>query len=170
MQATLLMQDEPEAKKTYRIPRYELRLVREATVASEVTTITSYEAAYRILAPEMQDYDREMFVVLMLDVKKKLIGLHRAAVGGLTSVTLTMREVFKAAIVANAAAIIVAHNHPSGDPYPSPDDMRVTEELAAAGHALDITVLDHIIVGNGRYYSFMDKMPACFERRYTLQS
>lgn len=63
---------------------------------------------------------------------------------------------FKAALLANAAAIVVSHNHPSGDPTPSPDDVELTRRLAAAGEVLGVPVLDHIIIGDGRYYSFKE--------------
>lgn len=80
----------------------------------------------------------------------------RIATGGgpLDTLLVHPREVFKAALLANAAAIVVAHNHPSGDPTPSPDDMEMTRRLVAAGGVLGMSVLDHIIVGHGGYYSF----------------
>jgi DNA repair protein RadC len=76
--------------------------------------------------------------------------------GILNSSLVAPREVFRAMIAANAAAVILAHNHPSGDPTPSPDDRIITEQLVAAGRLLDIPVHDHIILGDGRYVSFVE--------------
>jgi DNA repair protein RadC len=98
----------------------------------------------------------EVFIVLCLTTKCHVIAYHEVGRGTLDTVLVNPREVFKAAVLANAAAIVVAHNHPSGDPTPSPDDMDVTRRLAAAGGVLGIAVLDHIIVGDGRYYSFKE--------------
>jgi DNA repair protein RadC len=104
----------------------------------------------------LQDEPAEVFVVLCLTTKFHVIAYHEAGRGTLDTVLVNPREVFKAAVLANAAAIVVAHNHPSGDPTPSPDDMEVTRRLVAAGGVLGIAVLDHIIVGDGRYYSFTE--------------
>ena len=104
----------------------------------------------------LQDEPSEVFVVLCLTTKFQVIAYHEVGRGTLDTVLVNPREVFKAAVLANAAAIVVAHNHPSGDPAPSPDDMDVTRRLSAAGGVLGIAVLDHIIVGDGRYYSFKE--------------
>ena len=104
----------------------------------------------------LQDEPSEVFVVLCLTTKFHVIAYHEVGRGTLDTVLVNPREVFKAAVLANAAAIVVAHNHPSGDPTPSPDDMDVTRRLSAAGSVLGIAVLDHIVVGDGRYYSFKE--------------
>lgn len=104
----------------------------------------------------LSDCDREHFIVLCLDTKNKLIGIHTAAVGVLDAAVTNPREIFKAAILLNAAAVIVAHNHPSGDSTPSKQDRALTERLCEAGKLLGITVLDHIIIGENQYYSFYD--------------
>jgi DNA repair protein RadC len=79
------------------------------------------------------------------------------AIGSLTAALVHAREVFKPAVLANAAAVILAHNHPSGDPEPSREDRELTERLVKAGRLLGITVLDHVIVGEERFYSFADQ-------------
>src|SRR4051812_30889792 len=104
----------------------------------------------------LHDEPSEVFIVLCLTTKFQVIAYHEVGRGTLDTVLVNPREVFKAAVLANAAAIVVAHNHPSGDPTPSPDDMDVTRRLSAAGGVLGIAVLDHIIVGDGRYYSFKE--------------
>jgi DNA repair protein RadC len=101
--------------------------------------------------------DRESFVVVMLDIKQRITDTHLVSTGSLDASIVHPREVFKAAVVANAAAIILVHNHPSGDYQPSKEDHEVTERLAAAGKILGIQVLDHVIIGSGGYYSFRDK-------------
>lgn len=104
----------------------------------------------------LQDEPSEVFAILCLTTKYQVIAYHEVGRGTLDSVLVTPREVFKAALLANAAAIVATHNHASGDPTPSPDDLDVTRRLAAAGDVLGIPLLDHIIVGDGRYYSFKE--------------
>ena len=113
------------------------------------------EAASALMAL-LQDEPAEVFVILCLTTKHRVIAYHEVGRGTLDSVLVNPREVFKAALLANAAAIVACHNHPSGDPTPSPDDLDVTRRLAAAGDVLGIPLLDHIIVGDGRYYSFKE--------------
>jgi DNA repair protein RadC len=94
--------------------------------------------------------------MLCLSTKHRVIAYHEVSRGTLDSTLVHPREVFKAALLANAAAIIVNHNHPSGDPSPTIDDLEVTRRLVAAGEILGIVVLDHIVVGDGRYFSFKE--------------
>ena len=100
--------------------------------------------------------DREEFVVLLLDVKNKLLGFHVVSVGSLTSSVVHPREVYKVAILGNAASLILLHNHPSGDPTPSNEDLQITNRLCQIGEVLGIKVLDHVVIGDGRYVSFVD--------------
>ena len=109
------------------------------------------------LIVEMAPLDREQFRVLLLDTKHGLIGSEVIAVGGLDHVPADPREVFKPAIRRSAAAVIVAHNHPSGDPEPSPQDLALTQRLAEAGRVLGIPLLDHLVVGRGRYVSIASR-------------
>lgn len=103
------------------------------------------------------DRDREAFVVLLLDVKHRVIAKEVVSIGILDGALIHPREVFKAAIVANAAAIIIAHNHPSGDCTPSGQDHEATRRLRDAGKLLGIPVVDHVIVGpGGDRYSFRE--------------
>jgi DNA repair protein RadC len=91
--------------------------------------------------------EQERLVVALLDVKNTIIGVETVYMGTVAGSPVRVGEVFRAAVRLNASAIVVAHNHPSGDPTPSADDLSVTSALAAAGHLLDIDLLDHIIVG-----------------------
>lgn len=107
----------------------------------------SLPAALAVLRPHVADKKKEHFVALLLDNRHRLIRLAPIAVGSLSATLVHPRELFKEAIAASAAAVIVAHNHPSGDPEPSEHDLVLTQRLVAAGDLLGIEVLDHIIVG-----------------------
>ncbi len=104
----------------------------------------------------LEDQPTEVFAILCLSTKHRVIAFHEVSRGTLDSTLVHPREVFKAALLANAAAIVVSHNHPSGDPSPTLDDLEVTTRLVAAGEILGIGVLDHIVVGDGRYFSFKE--------------
>ena len=104
----------------------------------------------------LQDQPNEVFAILCLSTKHRVIGYHEVSRGTLDSTPVHPREVFKAALLANAACVIVSHNHPSGDPTPTLDDFEVTRRLAATGELLGVPVLDHIVVGDGRYFSFKE--------------
>lgn len=105
-----------------------------------------------LLAPESV----EVFVMLCLSTKQHLLAFHEVSRGSLDSTVVHPREVFKAAILANAASIVVAHCHPSGDVEPSPDDIALTQRLVRAGELIGITLADHLVIGDGRYYSFKE--------------
>lgn len=97
--------------------------------------------------------DREVFIVFNLDRSNKINNIHVVAIGSLGEAIVHPREVFKAAILSNASGIVLAHNHPSGNPQPSEEDTRVTSKLIEAGNILGIKVYDHIIVGDDTYTS-----------------
>lgn len=104
----------------------------------------------------LQDEPGEVFGMLCLTTKHRVIAYHEVSRGRLDSTPVHPRDVFKAALLSNSAAILICHNHPSGDPTPTLDDMDVTRRLIAAGDMLGIPVLDHIVVGDGRYFSFKE--------------
>ena len=97
------------------------------------------------------------FAALLLDMKSHILELADISTGTLSASLVHPREVFLAAIRGRAAGIIIAHNHPSGDPTPSHEDIAITERLVKAGLLLDIPVYDHIIIGDGIYFSFKEK-------------
>lgn len=111
----------------------------------------------QFLSPAMRDYDREHFVVLYLDRKGGLIVKEDVSVGGLHSSIVHPREVFKTAVKRSAASIILAHNHPSGDPAPSREDIDITRRLIEAGRIIGIEILDHVVIGDSRYCSLKEK-------------
>ncbi len=137
----------------YQIPAVRVALVQERTIASTLQAVGSPEDAAAVLREVIGDYDRETFAVLLLDTKNRVVAVHIASIGLLESAPVHPREIFKAAILANARAVILGHNHPSGDSQPSAQDIRITHQLVAAGKLLDIRVLDHIIVGDGTHVS-----------------
>src|SRR5712691_492291 len=100
------------------------------------------------LMPLLQHEPSEVFAILCLSTKHRVIAYHEVSRGTLDATLVHPREVFKAAILANAAALVLTHNHPSGDPSPSADDVLLTRRLVAAGVLLGVEVLDHIIVGD----------------------
>ena len=141
----------------YRIPVYKVMLVRDGSQSSETKAIKQPADAYQILLSYLAGQDRENFVILMLDAKHKVIGLNTVSVGTLNASMVHPREVFKPAILCNAAAIILGHNHPSGDTTPSTEDMEVTGRLSKAGELLGIAVLDHIVVSDCNFTSLKER-------------
>jgi DNA repair protein RadC len=118
--------------------------------------LTSPRDAAAILIPLLQDQPGEVIGVLLLDARSRLLAWHECARGQLAGVNVEPREVFRAALLANAHSLILAHCHPSGDPTPSPDDVALTARMQAAGVLLGIEVADHIVIGHERYWSFRD--------------
>lgn len=110
-------------------------------------------AALPFLKKELLESDREQFICLHLNTKNALISWEVVSVGSLTTSIVHPREIFKAAILANAASVILTHNHPSGDPSPSTADMELTRRLVKAGETVGIDVLDHIILAGERHVS-----------------
>jgi DNA repair protein RadC len=111
----------------------------------------------RLLMAEMGHLQQEHFRVLYLDTRNRVLGQETVYVGTLNASHARIAEIFREAVKRNCAAIIVAHNHPSGDPAPSPEDILVTRRLVEAGEMLDIEVLDHIVIGQQRYVSLKER-------------
>jgi DNA repair protein RadC len=116
-------------------------------------SIQSPEEVAELLRYDIGGREQEHLVVVLLDTRNRLIRTVEVYVGSLNSSLVRIGEVFREAVRANAAAVIVAHNHPSGDPSPSPEDVAVTRALVEAGRLLDIEVLDHLIIGKDRHLS-----------------
>ena len=123
----------------------------------EKPIIRSPQDVANLLLPELRDQKKEHFKSLLLDTKNGVMKTMTVSVGILDSSLVHPREVFKDAILASAASMIVAHNHPSGDPTPSNEDKRVTLRLAEAGQLLGIELLDHIILGDNRWVSLKER-------------
>ena len=128
-----------------------------AVPLSTGTKLSSSADLFRHFHPLLRDLKHELFKVILLDAKNAVMKESTVSEGSLTLSIVHPREVFAMAIRESAASVIFLHNHPSGDPTPSVEDRRLTERLVAAGEVLGIRVLDHMIVGDGRYISFADE-------------
>ncbi len=115
------------------------------------------EDAAAVLIEDMQHLDREHFKAILLDTKHRVITIESVSMGSLNAAVAHPREVFKAGIKRSAAALILAHNHPSGDPTPSQDDLEVTRRILRAGRLLGIEVLDHLVIGENCYSSIRQR-------------
>lgn len=111
----------------------------------------------RIFGPRLRDLNKEIFMVIMLASNHKILQEMVISEGVLNASVVTPREVFRPAILHNAAAVILLHNHPSGNPEPSPEDIQVTRQITAVGKALNIPVIDHLIIAAEKYTSFADR-------------
>jgi DNA repair protein RadC len=120
--------------------------------------IKSAEDVARLVRMELMYLDHEEMYVLILDTKNQLIENIKSYKGTVNSSVLRAAEVFRPAVVRNCPNVIVCHNHPSGDPSPSTEDVEITKQLVDAGKLLDIELLDHIIIGNPRYVSLKERM------------
>lgn len=149
----------PNPTRPYSIPGFRIALVREPGVKlAERPQLRVPAEAAPLLAQYIGETDREVFAVALLTIRHRVLGLHTVSVGCLTSSLVHPREVFKPAILAGAAALLLAHNHPSGDPEPSAEDIALTRRLVSAGQLLGIEVLDHLILGEaGRFVSLRER-------------
>lgn len=137
-------------------PVFRVQLVREP--GGSRTGLDGPQDAAQVLSRYLEHEDREHFVALLLDAKNRIIGINTVSIGSLCCAIVSARDVFKAAILANAASVIVAHNHPSGDVTPSPEDIQVTKTLREAGKLLEIEVLDHVIVGEDGAWASLKRL------------
>lgn len=133
-----------------------LKLVREKKT-EYLSTIHSPIDAVIILQPMLEDCDREKFIALLLDTKNHVVAANTVSIGTVNASLVHPREIFKVALLCNASAVILAHNHPSGNPTPSHEDIDITNRLKKAGEILGIEVIDHIIIGDGTWTSFREK-------------
>ncbi|MBG7609981.1 MAG: DNA repair protein RadC [Anaerolineae bacterium] len=131
------------------------RLSIEST--SERPKINSPEDAAKLVQYEMSALEQEHLRVLLLDTRNHVLAIKDIYRGSLNSSQVRVGEIFRAAIRHNAAGLIVVHNHPSGDPTPSPDDIAVTRAIVEAGELLDISVLDHLVIGQGKWVSLKER-------------
>jgi DNA repair protein RadC len=113
--------------------------------------------AAHILMPKLGFQEQEHFVVLYLDTRNRVTDQETLYIGSLNTSLVRIAEVFRGAVRRNCAAVIVAHNHPSGDPTPSPEDVTLTRRLVDAGKLLEVDVLDHLVIGNNRFISLRER-------------
>ncbi len=140
-----------------RIPLYRLQVVKERhSPLYGAPAISNSREVSRFLRLHFEGKPQEEFLVVFLNAKHRPVGYQVLSVGSLTLSIIHPREAFKAALCMNAAAVIFSHNHPSGDPTPSPEDHALTKRLVSAGELLGIRVLDHVVIGEERHVSFAD--------------
>lgn len=136
---------------------FELARRLETYIEEPKQKVRSPRDVYALMYPKMREQKKEKFVTLYLDTKNQILKEEVVSVGSLNASIVHPREVFKSALIESSASVIMIHNHPSGDPSPSREDILVTEKLVEGGKLLGIDVLDHIIIGEGRYVSLKDE-------------
>jgi DNA repair protein RadC len=142
----------------------QIKAIYETLYVSEATTnylktgsrYTSPSQVFEMFSFLMQE-TKEVFICLHLDGKNRIICMDLVSIGSLNQSIVHPREVFKTACLSNAAAVILMHQHPTGDPSPSSEDIAITRRLKEAGEIMGIKILDHIIVGDGEYLSFVER-------------
>ena len=125
--------------------------------ATSARVVAALELGRRALAPHLAHREREALVVGLLTRKQRLIAVTPIYMGNVAGISVRTGELFCEALRRNAAAILLGHNHPSGDPEPSPDDLRTTRDAVAAGRLLGVSVVDHVIIGAGRHVSLRER-------------
>ena len=143
------------------ISNYRVALVHDQHISFEQCQLSNSHQAQPIICKLIETYgqsDREQFCVVLLNAKNEIVGLNIVATGAVTSAQVHPREVLKPAILANACGMILSHNHPSGDVFPSAEDIALTKSIVHAAHIIGIQVHEHLIVSmcDDRYYSFAD--------------
>ncbi len=129
----------------------------QSTFEEGLPVVKSPNVVAEFLQKMIGDEDRENFMVIGLDIKNRIVSVHRAHVGSLNVSVVHPREVFKSLILSNCASVIFAHNHPSGNCWESPEDLDVTKRLVEAGNLIGIEVLDHLIVSDTDFNSLAQK-------------
>lgn len=143
-------------EQVYKIDQVAIRMIREPPLYS-TSPVDSPKRAAEFLTEVLADYDREVFCVVALDNKLRPININIASMGTLNAAMVHPREIFKSVVLSNAASMMLAHNHPGGNPFPSREDVETTDRLSKLGLMMDIPVMDHVITGkDGRYYSFRE--------------
>ena len=131
---------------------------RLAVLKQEKTSgIKTAKDIAKLMLPELQDLKKEHLVGVYLDARAKIIKKETIFIGSLDANIIHPREIFKVALLESAAAVILVHNHPSGDPHPSDSDIEITKQLVQAGEVMGVTLIDHIIIGNNKFVSLQEK-------------
>ena len=155
-------------EKKFRLNNVSVRLVKERAMLSE-TPLTTPETAVKVMGDYLKEMDREVLMLLNLDCKLKPISCSVVSVGTINEAMANPREIFKAAVLSNAATMILMHGHPSGDVTPSKADVMMTDRMNKACNLMGIELVDHIIVGSRTddYFSFKEKKIMSFsQNRY----
>ncbi|MDB1949625.1 DNA repair protein RadC [Clostridium tertium] len=140
-----------------RVDIVSIKMVKESSFFYRNRKVNSPSDAIELFRGFLSESDREQFIVCCMDTKNQPTFVNVVSIGTLNSSLVHPREVFKVAILGNSASIIVAHNHPSGDPTPSKEDITITARLKEAGKIIGIDILDHLIIGEDKHISFKEK-------------
>ena len=140
-----------------RVDIVKIQMVKEGSLLYKNRTVHSPQNGFDLMKQFLGDVDREHFIVMCLDTKNQPTSLNICHIGSLNSSLVHPREVFKPAILSNAASIMVGHNHPSGNPEPSEADIMMTKRLEEAGDLMGIRLLDHLIIGEDTYISLKER-------------
>ncbi len=146
-----------EAKAVSIAAALELGRRRVTETAQQKSQISSSVDAYDLIHSRMRDLTQEEFWIILLDRRSRVISIEEIHTGGMSAMVVDPKVIFQKALERKASSVILSHNHPSGSPSPSNEDQRLTEKVKIAGNYIDIKVLDHIIIGEGSYYSFADE-------------
>ena len=155
----------PDSREVVRVIRDNVRLLGQLVPAGEVCrqessaggalVVRGPEDVHAYLGPELADLAQEQLRVVLLNAKSRLLGVHLVYQGGVNTIVVQLGDCFREAVRVGAAAVILVHNHPSGDPEPSPEDVRLTAEAAHAGELLGIELVDHLVVAGAAYASLL---------------
>lgn len=138
-----------------RVPRYRVALVRETSLNVEIPNQVNNADEIALIFRELfMELDREQLAAATLDNKNKVIGLNVVHMGSISSTVAHPREIMKLAVLQNAASVVTAHNHPSGDPWPSAEDRDMHKRMKEVGNVMAIRYLDSLVIGDHSYYSF----------------
>ena len=140
-----------------RINIVSIKMVKESSFLYQTRQILSPNGAYQMIKEQLEGLDREQFIIACLNTKNEPTNISVVSVGTLNKAIVHPREVFKTAILSNAASIMAFHNHPSGETTPSQQDIQLTNRLYEAGELLSIKLLDHLIIGDGTFTSLKEK-------------
>ena len=140
-----------------RINIVSIKMIKEASFLYQTRTISSPKDASEMIKVQLEGLDREQFIIACLNTKNEPTNITVVSVGSLNKAIVHPREVFKTAILSNAASIMAFHNHPSGETTPSQQDIQLTNRLYEAGELLGIKLLDHLIIGDGTFTSLKEK-------------
>lgn len=146
------------SKHAKRVNLVSIKLIKESSTLYTGRKVSSPQDAADLLRVFLEDCDREKMILCCLDTKNQPTAIHTISIGSLASAIIHPREVFKTALLANSASILIGHQHPSGDPLPSQEDVNITKRLLESGKILGIDLIDHIIIGdNNRFVSLKEK-------------
>jgi DNA repair protein RadC len=146
-----------EVKHCKRVDIVSLKVIKESSISYANRRISKPDEVAELVRGILEDCDREKLIVCCLNTKNEPTNISTVSMGSLNTSIVHPREVFKVAILSNSASIIIAHNHPSDDVTPSKEDINITERLKEAGKIIGIELIDHLIIGEGKFLSLKEK-------------